>query len=392
MISKTICLVDHHWEGHHLTYLKLFAKTLLNQNHNVIIISPKNEDIAKWLERETGSKNYFTYPAPILYNSSFRFKRLRPTIDFLRNWKNIKQIIKKVNSDHNLSIDLVFFNWFDDFLKPLPKWVTYWIPFYLPRKWGGLTFQARRFYNNNLSNEKLLINNLLRIKSCKVIATLDEGLLDLIQEKEIQKKITIFPDITYSDVAEGKIIKKILKEAHGRKIISLIGALDHRKGLLTLLKVADRLIDNSEYFFVFAGKPYRTFPADLQQEVDNLISMNLSNSYFYLDYIESDSEFNGIVKISDILFLVYDNFDFSSNLLTKAAIFKKPVITSKDTLMGDRVIKYGTGKVVTQGSVEETIQAIMHIKKINKNNYQRYVKDHSIDALDYKFKKIINML
>lgn len=396
MKLKTIFLIDHHWEGHHLTYLKIFAKTLLDQNHNVVVISPKNNEITDWLKKESTYKNFYTYQSPSLNTSNFRFEKLRPVIEYFKNWRDIKTIVNKARSDYGVSADLIFFNWFDDFAKPLPKWATFLINFYIPYKWGGLGFQLRRFYKNNSSAEKVLVSNLFRVKSCKVIATLDEGLADFIQDKKIQNKIVTFPDITYSDVADGKLVQDIKKAANGRKVISMLGALDHRKGFLTLLNVAERLKDNNEYFFVFAGKMYRTFLPDKQQEVDALLLKKLPNTYLYLDYIESDSEFNGMVRASDILFLVYDNFDFSSNLLTKAAIFNKPVVTSRDTLMGDRVVKYGTGEVIAQGNIEESIKAIEDIsqgKKIyNIKNYQKYAKEHSIDILDAKFKQIIDLI
>ncbi|MFN7557011.1 MAG: glycosyltransferase family 1 protein, partial [Microcystis sp.] len=46
---KTIALVDPLWGGHHPTYLKFFAKTLLELGHEVIVLCPAPEEVNQWI-------------------------------------------------------------------------------------------------------------------------------------------------------------------------------------------------------------------------------------------------------------------------------------------------------------------------------------------------------
>ncbi len=59
-----------------------------------------------------------------------------------------------------------------------------------------------------------------------------------------------------------------------------------------------------------------------------------------------------MIDAADVVFCAFDDFPFSSNTLTKAAVFEKPVVVSEGYLMAERVRSYRTGEVVPQGNAE----------------------------------------
>ena len=56
-----------------------------------------------------------------------------------------------------------------------------------------------------------------------------------------------------------------------------------------------------------------------------------------MEKIPDESCFNALIAESDLIFAAYKQFTGSSNLLTKAAAFRKPVIVSRGLCMGRRV-------------------------------------------------------
>jgi hypothetical protein len=56
-----------------------------------------------------------------------------------------------------------------------------------------------------------------------------------------------------------------------------------------------------------------------------------------LNEFPDEAQFNSLVYICDILFAAYNNFPNSSNILTKAAIFQRPVVVSNNFCMEKRV-------------------------------------------------------
>ena len=70
-----------------------------------------------------------------------------------------------------------------------------------------------------------------------------------------------------------------------------------------------------------------------------------------MEDIPGEPQFNAFINACDVIFTGYLNFKGSSNLLTKAAYFNKPVIASEGFCMGKRVEKYHTGIVIKQDDI-----------------------------------------
>jgi UDP:flavonoid glycosyltransferase YjiC (YdhE family) len=58
------------------------------------------------------------------------------------------------------------------------------------------------------------------------------------------------------------------------------------------------------------------------------------------------------------LFAGYRDFPNSSNALTKAAVFERPIVVSDGYLMAERVRMFGLGEVIPEGNAEALVAAL----------------------------------
>ena len=83
--------------------------------------------------------------------------------------------------------------------------------------------------------------------------------------------------------------------------------------------------------------------------------------------------------MSSVIFAVYRDFFRSSNMLSKAAYFEKPILVANGCLMGERVERYGIGLAVDQDDTLGMHEALLALASIQglKSNFQRYRSDIS---------------
>ena len=70
------------------------------------------------------------------------------------------------------------------------------------------------------------------------------------------------------------------------------------------------------------------------------------NLFIKPDFVTDERCFNELIAISSVIFAVYRDFKRSSNMLSKAAYFEKPILVSDEFLMGERVQRYKIGQAV----------------------------------------------
>jgi hypothetical protein len=96
--------------------------------------------------------------------------------------------------------------------------------------------------------------------------------------------------------------------------------------------------------------------------------------YIHAEYLPDETSFNAILAGADVIFAVYRDFYRSSNMLSKAAYFEKPILVSAGCLMGERVAKYGIGLTVTSTSASEILTCLdtaLHIDDL-KSKFAAY--------------------
>jgi hypothetical protein len=94
-----------------------------------------------------------------------------------------------------------------------------------------------------------------------------------------------------------------------------------------------------------------------------LLAESRDNFFVYNKFLKDEKELNSIINEIDVLFCAYLNFNKSSNMLTKAAYFKKPIMVSKGYEMETNVEKYGIGVCVQEDDTLAMLEALQNLER-----------------------------
>jgi hypothetical protein len=393
---KTIALVDWNWMGHHPTYYRKFIEAWHRLGYTVLPVCPKAalSEVEAWRHAWNGGS---TVHVPI----AARAPRMRQSIlpIFLRGpeqavtcFGRLDRQLRTWEKQNGTRIDLVFFSTIYDsnfsHFKCAERFFHY--------PWSGVYLHARAFrmpgsalpYSDLVPRPELVFT----AKNMSSICLLDEGAVEHMRQLAPGKPVFEFPDITETSLSKGgnSLTEKILRIANGRKIISCLGALQKTKGLLELC-MAIQSPELSDLFFFFGGEPYWGGTTEVEQALIRTVWEEAPNVITYLQRID-DRVMNDLINASDLVFAAYTDFPNSSNVMTKAAFFQKPLVVSDGYLMAERVRKHRLGRIVPEGSVTDIIQQIRHLCDHGGDpaaDYQGYYAKHSPEALTTAFSKVI---
>ncbi len=400
---KIIALVEDNWIGHRPTYLKLFAKILLDLGHQVIVFCPQPQEVKSWVILNCGekSKNFIAFALQKRENNTFPIYQVRSILNAVNRWSHTRIAIEQAELQTGNVPDLVFFTWMDSYLAP---YLTYHlVDQVFPYNWSGLYFHPRelRIRQKFWSICRGFLRALALFKSprCRGVAILDEGIASRLRSQISNKPVITFPDFAddFTPDSDYVIAQKIKQQAQGRKIVGLLGLQSKRKGILTLIRVAKQAIKEN-IFFVFAGQlSEQTFNINERKEIQYFVQSQPENCFFYFQRIPGEPQFNALINICDLLFAVYENFPHSSNILTKAAIFEKPVLASNRFCIAERVHKFSLGLCVEESNVSQSLEALLclsqginfHHEPIN-FKFNEYRQLHSIERIYTLLPQIIN--
>jgi len=248
-----------------------------------------------------------------------------------------------------------FFNMYLDMYKTgMEAWRQFASMCRLP--WGGIRFAPpdpppREGYYS--------------LSSLRGICFLDEATCRAYSASLPNKYIQYLPDITNVELSEHPcfLAEEIICRAAGRKIVFLGGTIVGKKNIAGWSELI-ALADPKKWFFVQVGEIHgNTFsPADTAA-FERLVANPPENLLLYTHYLSDERDFNAIIQIADIIFAVYRDFPFSSNMLSKAAYFERPILVSDGCLMGDRVHHYGIGLAVPHDDVQAMLCALERLTK-----------------------------
>lgn len=366
---KTVALADTRWAGHHQTYLFELSASLLRNGVRLILLCPHPEKIrerllAAGLDADEERLRGVTL---IASNRSYFSKRDHDPLTTLMRWQRTGQRLRECEAEHGWRPDLVFFAYLDNYVRFMP---FHAIPeILLGYPWTGIYFR-----NHHLGEQPCSLtlaakgDYLFRSESCQAICVLDERFSGALQQLS-GKRIIEFPDVTdeVPPAAELPEVTAIVKQAAGRKIVCLI-SMERRKGVLTLLKAArEAKLRGLPYFFVATG----TFMSDtftpeqlaFCKEVEKEAKEGrLDNLIFHTDGGRvSDEFFNGLFMAADVIWAGYEDFEGSSNALTKAALWKAPVLATAGQCVGARVERYRLGATFPERDVDKCLAALKSI-------------------------------
>ncbi|MRR06572.1 MAG: hypothetical protein EG828_06440 [Deltaproteobacteria bacterium] len=397
-MDRVVVIAELKWVGHFETQMKLFVQILLKKGCRVIIFCPQPQAMECWVDKtfpEFADKFHASFLAAGKEKSSLRKILL---------WRSVRNRIRLAERCTGWSVDIVLLPWLDG-MFPDKKWQSPFIRYFMTHPWVGLYF-APGIFRRDLEmpvrkrNRKMVRTiGLFKSRHCCGVGILDEGSYEELSKKIAEKPVVLVPDVTDERLPDifAPRVTEIRQKAGGRPIIGLLGALSPRKGVLNFLRVAETINPDQCYFLLAGELNVEDFIPTEREELKRLLSLGKSeNCSFILEYVADAAMFNSLVKLSDILYLVYDKFFHSSGLLTKAAVFRKPVIVSKEYCMGKRVEEYKMGVTVAEGELAEILEAVKYL--IDAHNRETLIERaefdhyHAVNSLPLLEQKLCQLL
>lgn len=253
-------------------------------------------------------------------------------------------------------------------------------------KWAGIRFAPELEDHAPLNGNPKL----------KGIAYLDKEIANSMAISLPNVHIRYLPDIANLQVPEKMpgVAQLIKHNANGRKIVFLGGIIGLRKNLNLWLDLIDT-IDPKKWYFVQIGEiDFKNLNASEFLEVYKKLLLPPENFMLIPAYISDEGIFNSIISVSDIVFAVYKDFKNSSNMITKAAFFHKPIIVSDRYLMGRRVQDFGIGVAVPEDDIQMIISGLEGLasENIPSANFDVYNSAFNQEVFGDEFLKFMDDL
>ncbi|GAC1419479.1 MAG: hypothetical protein NVS1B13_16960 [Flavisolibacter sp.] len=326
-------------------------------------------------------------------------KHLNHTIEVTDRWNQESKLIRQIQKENKIKIDLVFYAWIDNQLAQFIS--TTLLDAIFPYKWTGLYFHPYHLRLDGKVIEKKAnwrdIDSIFLSKKCIGVVVHDTGIINKFS-KRIGKPVIHFPE-TADDTPPDNLNPHALQikdRSKDRIVVGMIACEKH-KGTLTMIRMA-RDGNSKKYFFAFLGiLPKDNYTNDEWVEVQDFINQKKENCYFHFETLTEGAAYNAVFNSFDIPFLIYNNFISSSNRLTKAAIFKKLVLASNNYCVGDDVKKFNLGETVKPNNHKVALDALEKLsqriaeKNFPEKKWAEYCYINSKEILYKKFEEVINL-
>jgi glycosyltransferase involved in cell wall biosynthesis len=303
----------------------------------------------------------------------------------------LRPLVDEVNTaEGRLGIhpDLVFFLYLD--MINNDRQGCRYLAQYLRAPWAGIQFDPRCSGDSGRDRSECIF----RCSNARGAAFLNPHSVPSYERTFPALRFGCLPDVTDASIlaTDSPLVTRLRSAAGGRTIVLQLGTLGPHKGVMQLIDVIRRA-DPSRFFFALVGEvPWQMFGRD-EHELRRFAENPPEHCLVQASYLEDERELNSIVAAADILFAVYKDFRQSSNTLTKAAAFKKPVIVSDGHMMGERVSQYDLGTTVRFGNVDDIISALERLRRQKRDEFgfSAYCRDHSVEALKINLATLLKL-
>jgi len=356
--NTTIALVEWYWMGHHPSYAVHLALAISKAGMDVVPFCANPADFQNRLNSSTKQSLKHSgkiHPANQIQRAGSRVKwprRVIPIGQAINHFGILGKQLRHWNKRNSKQIDQVFFCCIYDGDFEHFRYAERFFRF----PWAGLYFNSRFFrmpgtlipYQARLSCPEQFFG----LPSCTGVAVVDPKAVPAMRERiGSEKKVVLFPDFTdirldsESTGQPGSLARKIRSFGQGKPVISLVGHLQRTKGLHSFTKAA---CDSSlEAITFFLGGEINWQEISEDDKSWFLQTWESSpNIYCHLQRLSSEVVLNQVIAESDIIYAAYNDFPNSSNILTKAALLKRPVVVSEGHLMAELVREFQLGEVV----------------------------------------------
>ena len=408
--NTTVALVEWHWMGHHPSYAVQLALAISNAGMDVVPFCANPADFQKRLNSSTDQSRKHSgniHPAIQIQRAGSRFKwsrRLLPMGQAINHFGILGKQMRRWSQSNSRAIDQVFFCCIYDIDFEFFRYADPCFRF----PWAGLYFNSRFFrlpgtripYQDRISCPEKFFG----LPSCTGVAVVDPQAVQAMQERiGANKRVVLFPDFTDISLdcptasTPSSLASKIKSFANGKPIISLVGHLQRTKGLLSFTRAAcDSSMQDITFFLGGEINWQEISEADkqwlLQKWEEN------PNIFTHFQRLSSEVVLNQVIVESDIIYAAYSDFPNSSNILTKAALLKRPVVVSEGHLMAELVRDYQLGEVVQDDDLANICQTLRtmlqpaYVEELSKRaRWQDYADLQSAGRLPEAFQQLLTV-
>lgn len=364
-----IACIDFSNDGHRLHLMRSVIKSVLETGNTAICITNETDSIKDWIQ-----ENHPEHCSNLICHdyTSTSFKKIRwssrvnDVISALHYWRAYNNVLRSIEREHRLNIDIAVLHYIDVFLACL-------LPVFLQKmvfryRWAGLYLHPRylRIYKHlGIQHRKSTIrdiDHLLTSERCVGVGVFDNGIQKALAYR-LNKEVTLIPDITdvSTDNQSYDLVIEIKKAAKDNIIIGSIG-MSYYSGTVDLIKLA-KAAEGKDFFFVFCGafdeESYNHIPADADKELlCNFRKNPPANCLWIEGYLKDEFEYNAVFNSLDIIYMMYPEHYTSSNRLTKAAFFDKQVLAANQFCVGENVLRYELGETATPGNIPQQLEKL----------------------------------
>ncbi|HEX4121048.1 MAG TPA: glycosyltransferase [Verrucomicrobiae bacterium] len=397
-MKRLVAIIEWNLDGHRLPWFSYYCRACLDLGCQVVALCPEPEKAREYVssfdEKYCDDARIRFAKLRVSFSPRFVPGRIRRKIRPYLFASHVRDRLKEAERDFGRKTDFFFFSC----LLEHEEWYARKLVDTLHIPWSGLNLHARVNPSRNGSNgtHVFSMQSLFESRDLVSVGVIDEE-MDLPIAQALNKPVVVMPEISDERYQKNHPFEERFRRfANGSKLVLVPGHLRPNKGIINLAKVAmDPAM--SKVAFAFVGEvPWGLFSAKEREFFEYAIT-HAPSSIFHLNAIPDGPEYNAAIRSCDVLFAAYHDFSHSSNTLSKAAIFQKPLIVSDGYLMAKRVRAYRMGEVIPQNNSEATIQAIERLTQDYpgwearvKPRWREYEERHSYKALIEAFAKLLS--
>ena len=356
-------IVEPEIKGH---FLSLYVRNIIKsfKNNQIYLLTSKkiiNSNILRLLKKD--------YPdLKILITDELIYsKNKNPLILFFFQFLNLLNVKKKINLlNNNYNFDHIFFTNLDHFDKIL---CFYKNPFNYCN-FSGILVNPRihQFYRKNKYKIKYLIYKFFFLKLNKNEYLKKIFVNDIFFYKFLKKIITIKKISYFNEPVKLEYSKEKIKNIKSNnKIFKILvyGSIRYSKSLDELIFLAKELKTQIKIKVTIAGIQENDVSKILSQK--NLKMNGVQNNFKIINKFISPLNEAKLFFNTDIVWCVYKNTpNGSSGVFHLSNIYKKPVATNKNGLIGWYNIKYNLGPILDFTNYKESHDSVKIIHKLYK--------------------------
>jgi hypothetical protein len=364
---RTIALIEWNWMGHHPAYAVQLALAMAQAGLEVVPFCADPQDFEQRLAQQqrafppaAGGR---IHRAEQIYRAPARLPgpwRLRAIDQAVHHFGFLGKLLRRWGRKRGQRIDAACFaciydQEFEFFAYGEPLFRFPWTGLYLNSRFFRLPGTLIPFSDRPSCPQKIF-----RLHSCRGVALLDPGveapMRQLLGPGKAVVRIPDFTDASLHDpeaepaAAESPhhLALKLRDFAQGRPIVSLVGHLQRTKGLVAFTEAASCGAFDDVFFFLGGAINWHQIDGATQGWLLRQWEQR-RNIYTHLQRLKRESSLNRILVQSDLIFAAYSDFPNSSNIVSKAALLRRPVLVSQGHRMAEVVEHYGLGECVPEG-------------------------------------------